>query len=91
MGFILPTRKYTTRESRIDFMHRMEERLNANGAIAGASTAGSPPMGAWSVLASQPAAWKAALFGGKLINYLPTKLLPVPALRAWENERTLPK
>src|SRR5205823_3561292 len=45
MGFILPTRKYTTRESRIDFMHRMEERLNANGAIAGASTAGSPPMG----------------------------------------------
>src|SRR3954466_12365165 len=55
------------------------------------ASAGSPPMGAWSVLASQPTAWNAALFGGRLINYLPTKLLPVPALRAWENQRTLPK
>ena len=55
------------------------------------ASAGTPPMGAWSVLASQPAAWKAALLGGKLINYLPTKLLPVPALRAWEKDRTLPK
>ena len=55
------------------------------------ASAGTPPMGAWSVLASQPAAWKAALIGGKLINYLPTKLLPVPALRAWEKDRTLPK
>jgi hypothetical protein len=26
-----------------------------------------------------------------LINYLPTKLLPIPALRAWEKERTLPR
>jgi L-lactate dehydrogenase complex protein LldF len=55
------------------------------------ASAGTPPMGAWSVLASQPAAWKAALFGGKLINFLPTKLLPVPALRAWENKRSLPE
>jgi L-lactate dehydrogenase complex protein LldF len=31
------------------------------------------------------------LIGGKLINYVPTKLIPVPALRAWENSRTLPK
>jgi predicted permease len=45
MGFILPTRKYTSVESRIDFMRRMEERLNANGAIVGASTASSQPMG----------------------------------------------
>src|SRR5438128_11544436 len=44
---------------------------------------GTPPMGAWALLASQPAAWRAALAGGKLINYLPTKLLPIPALRAW--------
>lgn len=51
---------------------------------------GTPPMGAWALLASQPTAWKAALWGGKVINYLPTKLLPVPALRAWENERSLP-
>jgi predicted permease len=45
MGFILPTRKYTSMQSRIDFMQRMEERLNANGAIAGATTASNQPLG----------------------------------------------
>ena len=52
---------------------------------------GTPPMGAWALLAVQPTAWKAALAGGKLINYLPTKLLPIPALRAWEAKRALPE
>jgi L-lactate dehydrogenase complex protein LldF len=42
-------------------------------------------------MASQPTAWKAALLGGKLLNFTPTKLIPVPALRAWESSRTLPK
>ena len=67
-------------------------RLRAKGKAEGAplASAGTPPMGAWSVLASQPAAWKAALFGGKILNFLPTSLLPIPALRAWENKRTLP-
>jgi len=51
---------------------------------------GTPPMGAWSLLASQPAAWKAALVGGRVLNLLPTHLLPIPALRAWEKTRTLP-
>ena len=55
------------------------------------SSPGTPPMGAWSLLASQPTAWKAALIGGKLMNHIPTKLLPVPALRAWEQKRTLPE
>jgi L-lactate dehydrogenase complex protein LldF len=68
-------------------------RLRAKGKEEGAplASAGTPPMGAWALLASQPAAWKAALFGGKMINYLPTKLLPIPALRAWESKRTLPE
>ncbi len=52
---------------------------------------GTPPMGAWALLASQPAAWRASLTGGKVMNYLPTKLLPIPALRAWEAKRELPK
>jgi L-lactate dehydrogenase complex protein LldF len=52
---------------------------------------GTPPMGAWALLASQPTAWRAALIGGKVMNYLPTKLIPVPALRAWESTRTLPE
>jgi putative ABC transport system permease protein len=45
MGFILPSRKYTTVQSRVDFMRRMEESLSANGAIAGASTASNQPLG----------------------------------------------
>ncbi|HTL68914.1 MAG TPA: lactate utilization protein B [Lacunisphaera sp.] len=67
-------------------------RLRAKGKAEGAplAAAGTPPMGAWALLASQPTAWKAALLGGKLINYLPTKLLPIPALRAWEAKRELP-
>jgi L-lactate dehydrogenase complex protein LldF len=55
------------------------------------ASAGTPPMGAWSVLASQPAAWKAAIYGSKIMNFLPTKFIPVPALRAWEKKRTLPE
>lgn len=68
-------------------------RLRARGKEEGAplARAGTPPMGAWSVLASQPAAWKAALVGGKILNFLPTNLIPVPALRAWEAKRTLPE
>ncbi len=55
------------------------------------SSPGTPPMGAWGLLASQPTAWKAALIGGKLINHISTKLVPVPALRAWEQKRALPE
>jgi L-lactate dehydrogenase complex protein LldF len=68
-------------------------RLRAKGKAEGAprAAAGTPPMGAWALLATQPTAWKAALTGGKIINYLPTKLLPIPPLRAWEKERTLPE
>jgi L-lactate dehydrogenase complex protein LldF len=44
---------------------------------------GTPPMGAWALLASQPTAWRASLFGGRLLDYVPTKLIPVPALQAW--------
>jgi L-lactate dehydrogenase complex protein LldF len=51
---------------------------------------GTPPMGAWAILATQPAAWRAALAAGRLMNHLPTKLIPVPALRAWESKRDLP-
>ncbi|MBL9213967.1 MAG: iron-sulfur cluster-binding protein [Opitutaceae bacterium] len=68
-------------------------RLRAKGKEEGAplASAGAPPMGAWALLASQPTAWKAALAGGKLLNYIPAKLLPVPALRAWESRRSLPE
>jgi L-lactate dehydrogenase complex protein LldF len=72
-----------------DLLLRLREKGKREGAPLAA--AGTPPMGAWALLASSPAAWKAALFAGKLLNYLPTRLLPIPALRAWEAKRTLPE
>lgn len=65
-------------------------RLRDKAKKEGVSSPGTPPMGAWALMASQPVAWKAALFGGKILDYLPTKYLPIPPLRAWENTRTLP-
>jgi len=65
-------------------------RLRAKAKEENVPSPGTPPMGAWALLASQPTAWRASLAGGKILNYLPTKLLPIPALRAWEAERALP-
>jgi hypothetical protein len=42
-------------------------------------------------MASSPSIWKTALFGGKMIDLVPHKLVPVPALHAWAEKRTLPK
>lgn len=72
-----------------DLLLRLREKGKREGAPLAAI--GTPPMGAWALMASQPTAWKAALFGGKALNYLPTKLIPVPALRAWEEKRALPE
>jgi L-lactate dehydrogenase complex protein LldF len=66
-------------------------RLRNRAKLENVPSPGTPPMGAWALLASQPTAWRAALIGGKIINYLPTKLLPIPALRAWEGKRDLPE
>jgi L-lactate dehydrogenase complex protein LldF len=51
---------------------------------------GMPPMGPWALLASQPAAWRAALLGGALMNLVPMKYVPVPAVQAWTAKRDLP-
>lgn len=71
-----------------DLLLRLREKGKREGAPKAAI--GTPPMGAWALLASQPTAWKAALFGGKALDYLPTQLIPVPALQAWQEQRTLP-
>jgi predicted permease len=44
MTYVLPTRKYTTREARMDFMRRIEERLNTIGTVVGASTTTNQPL-----------------------------------------------
>ena len=65
-------------------------RLRYRGKQENVPSPGTPPMGGWALLASQPTAWKAALTGGKVLNFMPTKLLPIPALRAWEAQRERP-
>ncbi len=69
-----------------DLLLRLRDKAHAEGV----PSPGTPPMGAWALLATQPAAWRAALAGGHLLNHLPTRLIPVPALRAWESKRELP-
>jgi L-lactate dehydrogenase complex protein LldF len=65
-------------------------RLRNKAKLENVPSPGTPPMGAWALMASQPTAWRAALLGGKLIEYVPTKLIPVPALQAWAAKRALP-
>ena len=65
-------------------------RLRDKAHDEGIPSPGTPPMGAWAMVATRPAAWKAALAGGKLLNHLPSSLVPIPALRAWEARRELP-
>ncbi|HXQ82211.1 MAG TPA: LutB/LldF family L-lactate oxidation iron-sulfur protein [Opitutaceae bacterium] len=69
-----------------DLLLRLRDRAHGEGV----PSPGTPPMGAWSLLATQPAAWRAALAAGRILNHLPTRLIPVPALRAWEAKRELP-
>jgi L-lactate dehydrogenase complex protein LldF len=70
-----------------DLLLKLRDRAHAEGV----PSPGTPPMGAWSILATQPAAWRAALAAGALLNHLPTSLIPVPALRSWESTRDLPR
>jgi len=44
MTYILPNRKYTNPQMRLDFTRRMEERLNTIGAVVAASTTTSLPL-----------------------------------------------
>jgi L-lactate dehydrogenase complex protein LldF len=70
-----------------DLLLRLRNRANREGA----PSPGLPPMGPWSLLASSPAAWKAALLGGRLIEHVPGGMIPVAAYHAWTGCRNLPK
>lgn len=54
------------------------------------AAAGTPPLGAWALLCSTPLMWKTTLATGKAMDYIPMKLVPVPAIQAWTKERALP-
>lgn len=65
-------------------------RLRDRNKREGGPSSGTPPMGAWSVLASQPFVWKAAMSMGGLVNRVPEQLRVGP-LRTWhENHGPLP-
>ena len=64
-------------------------RLRDRGKRTGAKAPGTPSMTAWSLLASQPLAWRAALATGRIVEALPTWLTPSP-MKAWRDHHELP-
>jgi L-lactate dehydrogenase complex protein LldF len=71
-----------------DLLLRLRNRGKESGAPN--SKIAAPPMGAWSSLASSPTAWNLALKGGHLMNVLPQRMIPVPAMQTWLKDRVLP-
>jgi L-lactate dehydrogenase complex protein LldF len=71
-----------------DLLLRLRDKGKREGSSA--SKSGTPPMGAWSLLASQPAAWTTSLKAGYMMNYIPLSLIPVPPMQTWLKDRTLP-
>jgi len=69
-----------------DLLLRLRQRAHDEGV----ASPGTPPMGLWAWLATQPTAWRAALAGGHVMNHLPPSWIPVPALQAWREKRELP-
>jgi L-lactate dehydrogenase complex protein LldF len=65
-------------------------RLRDRAKVEGIPSPGVPPMGAWAILASSPLVWRAALFGGRMLNVVPRSLIPVPAFQAWQGKKDLP-
>jgi L-lactate dehydrogenase complex protein LldF len=64
-------------------------RLRDKNKQEGGPTSGTPSLGPWVMLATQPAVWKAALKLGGAISFTPKVLMPA-ALRSWQEIRTLP-
>ncbi len=64
-------------------------RLRTRGKRTGAKSPGAPSMTAWSFLASEPHAWRAALAAGRLVELLPSWLAPA-SLNAWRDHHEMP-
>lgn len=72
-----------------DLLLKLRDRGKQEGVAKAAI--GTPGMGMWAILATSPGAWKTALASANMLNGLPYDVLPVPPLRAWARQRTLPK
>ncbi len=72
-----------------DLLLKLRDRGKREGAKE--STRGTPPMGPWALMASQPFAWKAAIRMGAVMNQVPLDAVPIPAVQRWTESRTLPE
>lgn len=72
-----------------DLLLRLRDKAKREGATQ--AMKGTPPMGLWATLASQPGMWKTALKAGHAMNYVPTELIPHPSAQAWQHSRKLPE
>lgn len=69
----------------------VRHRVRALETDAREANLGTPSMGPWARLATLPGAWRTSLRASRLMNHIPLGLLPMPAVRAWLEERTLPE
>ncbi|MFQ3224148.1 MAG: L-lactate dehydrogenase complex protein LldF [Lentimonas sp.] len=72
-----------------DLLLRLRDKAKREGAKE--SMKGTPKLGMWATLCSQPAMWKTALSMGHTMNYIPTELVPHPSAKSWQKTRKLPK
>jgi L-lactate dehydrogenase complex protein LldF len=70
-----------------DLLLRLRDRAKREGSKV--ASAAVPPLGAWSILASQPRAWKTSLALGGLAEKVPTVLMPAAA-KTWIDSHGLP-
>lgn len=64
-------------------------RLRDKNKREGGPSSGTPPMGAFAMLAGSPFVWRTAMRVGGLINHAPAFAMPAPVAN-WMDKRTLP-
>lgn len=72
-----------------DLLLRLRDKAKREGAKE--AMKGTPKLGMWATLCSQPTMWKTALSMGHTMNYIPTELIPHPSAKSWQKNRKLPK
>jgi L-lactate dehydrogenase complex protein LldF len=72
-----------------DLLLRLRDKAKREGASE--AMKGTPKLGMWATLCSQPTMWKTALSMGHTMNYIPIELVPHPSAKSWQTTRKLPK